>query len=145
MYEIKRAERLSNALVHLVIARASLFTDNKISGPQMRAKFRHFRKMCEQTFDNSPTDPISSSLNWCVATLYSCWVVFESPIRNIFHRNSLHDLPHHKTMRKRLCHISQNRATFLQRQQIFWIQTYLCNCPQYNIFAYFKWSLMHPK
>ena len=79
-YEIKRAERLSNALVHLVIARASLLTDHKMSGLPMRFKYWHVRKMCEQTFDNSPTDPTSSSLNWWssvhgVATLYSCWVV----------------------------------------------------------------------
>ena len=37
-------------------------------------------QVCEQTFHNSPTDPISSSLNWWspmhgVATLYNCWVV----------------------------------------------------------------------
>ena len=43
-------------------------------------KCRHFKTICEQTVDNSPTDPISSSLNWWssmhgVATLYKCWVV----------------------------------------------------------------------
>ena len=43
MYEIKRAKRLSHALVHLVIARANLFTDHKVSGPPMRAKYKHFR------------------------------------------------------------------------------------------------------
>ena len=36
------------SLVHVVTARANLFT---------------FRTICEQTVDNSPTDPISSSLN----------------------------------------------------------------------------------
>ena len=30
MYEIKRAKRLSQALVHFVTVRASLFTDNKM-------------------------------------------------------------------------------------------------------------------
>ena len=42
MYEIKRATRLSKALVHFVIARASLLTDSKISGLPMRAKYKHF-------------------------------------------------------------------------------------------------------
>ena len=78
--QIKRAKRMSQALVHYVIARASLITDHKISSLPMRAENRHFRTICEQTFDNSPTDPISASLNWWsarhrVATLKSCWVV----------------------------------------------------------------------
>ena len=73
----KGAKRLSHALVHLVIARASLFTDHEISGLPMRAKYWHFRTICEQIFDKSPTDPISSSFNWWsskhgVATLFNC-------------------------------------------------------------------------
>ena len=80
LQEIKRAKRWSQAFVHSVTARASFFTDHKISGLPMRAKYKHFRTICEQTFDNSPTDPISSSLNWWssrhgVATLRNCWVV----------------------------------------------------------------------
>ena len=63
MYEIKRATRFSQAFVNFVTARASLFTDHKISGLPKRAKERHFRTICEQTVDNSPTDQISSSLN----------------------------------------------------------------------------------
>ena len=78
MYEIKRAKRLKQALVNLVTARASLFTEHKISGLPMRTKYKHFGTICEQTFDNSPTDPISSSW-WSsrhgVATLKSSWVV----------------------------------------------------------------------
>ena len=46
-----------------VKAHASLFTDNKISSLPIRAKYRHFRTICEQTVDNSPTDSFSSSLN----------------------------------------------------------------------------------
>ena len=38
MYEIKRAKRLWQDFVHFVTARASLFTDHKISGLPMRAK-----------------------------------------------------------------------------------------------------------
>ena len=39
MYDINRFRRLSQALVHFVIDRASLFTDHKISGLPIRAKF----------------------------------------------------------------------------------------------------------
>ena len=50
-----------------------------IGSPKIRAKYRHFRTICEQTVDNSPTDSCSSSLNWSsmhvVATLKNCWVV----------------------------------------------------------------------
>ena len=46
MYEeckrIDRFKRLSQALVHFVI-HASLFTDHKISGRPIRAKYKHFR------------------------------------------------------------------------------------------------------
>ena len=64
IYEINRFRRLSQALVLFVIDRASLFTDHRIWGLPIRAKNRHFRTIWEQTFDNSPTDPNSSSLNW---------------------------------------------------------------------------------
>ena len=63
MYGIKCAKRLSHALVHFVMTRASLSTDHNISGLPIRSKYRHFRTICEHTFDNSPTDPTSSSLN----------------------------------------------------------------------------------
>ena len=56
MYEINRFWRLSQALVHFVIDLASLFTDHKMSGRPIRAKYKHFRTICEQTSDNSPTD-----------------------------------------------------------------------------------------
>ena len=35
--------RLSEALVHFVIDRASLFTDHRISGRPILAKYKHFR------------------------------------------------------------------------------------------------------
>ena len=35
--------RLSQAWVHSVIYRASLFTDHRISGLPLRAKYKHFR------------------------------------------------------------------------------------------------------
>ena len=62
--EINRFWRLSQALVHFVMARASLFTDHKISGLPIRAKYKHFRTIGEHAFDNSPTDFVSSSVKW---------------------------------------------------------------------------------
>ena len=41
--EINRFKRLSHALVHFVVDRASLFTDHRISRLPIRAKFQHFR------------------------------------------------------------------------------------------------------
>ena len=42
MYEINRAKHLPQALVHFVMARASLFTDHKITGLQNRALVQAF-------------------------------------------------------------------------------------------------------
>ena len=64
MYEINRFRRLSQALVHFVIDRANLFTDHRISGLPIRAKYKHFRTIREHTCDSSPADFISSSLKW---------------------------------------------------------------------------------
>ena len=61
---LKRDNRWSQALVRFVIERASLFTDHKISGRPIRAKYQHFKTISEHTFDNSPTDFVSSSLKW---------------------------------------------------------------------------------
>ena len=41
--EDQRAQRLSQALVHLVTARASLFTDHRMPGLLMRAKYKHVK------------------------------------------------------------------------------------------------------
>ena len=64
MYELSLFKRLSQALVHFVIDRASLFTDHRISGLPIRAKYKHFTTIWEHTYGNSPTDFNSSSLNW---------------------------------------------------------------------------------
>ena len=42
MQDIQRDNRLSQALVHFVIDRASLFTEHRISGLPIRAKCEHF-------------------------------------------------------------------------------------------------------
>ena len=62
IYEIKRDDRLSQAFVHFVIDRASLFTAQRISVLPIRAKCKHFRTIWEHTSDTSPTDFICSSL-----------------------------------------------------------------------------------
>ena len=56
---------------------------------------------------------------------------FCSPVRNIFPRISLHDLPYHRTMRKCVLQISLNEGIclFLQLKSLF--QTYSWNCLQY--------------
>ena len=72
MSETKRAKRLSQALVHLVIARTSLFTDHKISGPLIWAKYKHFKTISEQTADNSPTDFIFFLFKWMVIHAWCC-------------------------------------------------------------------------
>ena len=52
------------------------YGQSKISCLPIRAKCRHFRTICEQTLDNSPTDPTSSSKSrHGVATLNNCRVV----------------------------------------------------------------------
>ena len=78
--EIKRRNRLPQALVHFMINCANLFTDHRTSGRPIRAMYEHFRTVWEHTFDNSPTDFNSSSLKWWssmqgVDTLWSCWVI----------------------------------------------------------------------
>ena len=46
--EIKRAKRLSQALVHFGTAHASLFADHGMSGLPVRAKYRHSRQFESQ-------------------------------------------------------------------------------------------------
>ena len=80
IYEINRFRRLSQALVHFVMDRSSLFTDHRMSGRPILAKYKHFRTIWEHVLDNSQTDFVSSSLKWWssmhgVDTLWSCWVV----------------------------------------------------------------------
>ena len=62
MYEIKRAERRSQAPVPVVTDRESLFTHQRMSGLPIRAKYKLFKTICEHTFDIFSTDSSSSSL-----------------------------------------------------------------------------------
>ena len=79
----------------------------------------NFRTFWEHTFDNSPTDPSSSSsLNlWSsmhgVATLKNCFVVlFANSQKNP--RISWHDLPRHKTMKISVRHQVSPWLLFLE-------------------------------
>ena len=65
-----------------------------------------------------------------VLRLWKAVELFCSPLRNIFPRISLHDLPYHRIMRKCLRLIPQSQAAFLSLQQKFCNQIYFCNCPQ---------------
>ena len=69
----------------------------------IRAKYRHFRTICEQTVDNSPTNSFSSSLNvWSSMQRVATFIIVESfywQVRNIFPHISSHDLPCHRTMK----------------------------------------------
>ena len=79
------------------MARASSLTDHEISGLPIRAKYRHLRTIWAHAFDNSPTDPISSSFNWWsskngVATFFNCWMDLfaSSQYFHIFRRMTFH-------------------------------------------------------
>ena len=50
VYEIKRDNGRSQALVHLVIERSILFTGQRMSGLPSRAKYKHFRTICVHAF-----------------------------------------------------------------------------------------------
>ena len=98
MCEIKRDKRLSHAPVDLVIDRASLFTDQKMSGQPIRAKYKHFKTICEHTFDNSPTYSSSSCLKWWsseqgLETLYNCSVFLFATSQWCFNAFFEHVLP----------------------------------------------------
>ena len=103
---------------------SDLFTDHQMSGLPMRDKSGQFRTICEQTFDNCPTDPMSSSLGWWssrhgVATLFYCFFFFFSPFRNTVPRISLNDLPYLQTMKKRARQISQKKSFSKAPAEIF--------------------------
>ena len=137
MYEIKRAKRLSQAFVHFVTARASLFTDHKMSGLPIRARYRHLRTICEQTVDNSPLThfPLLKFDGHPCMVLRLCIMVesFNSQVRNIFPLISLHDLPCRRTKKIRFRHqvsLKLLYVVFPWLQQKSWIRTYPCSWSQ---------------
>ena len=98
MYEINRFRRLSQALVHFVIDRASLFTD-RISGRPIRAKYKHFRTIWEHTCDNSPTRFHFFFFEVVIIDAWSRYFVellcrLVGKLHNIAPHISLHDTPY---------------------------------------------------
>ena len=130
IYEINRFKRLSQALVHFVMDRASSFTDHRISGRPIRAKYKHFRTIWEHTCDNSPTDFISS-FKWWSSMQILCRVVESSclPTHSFVDHTSLHDQPCHKTMKK--YEDFEGMVISLLSPRKLKIRTWFCNCPQY--------------
>ena len=53
----------TRVLAHFVSALASLLTDHRMSGLPIRARYKHFKTICEHTCDQSPTESSSSCLN----------------------------------------------------------------------------------
>ena len=129
MLEMKRAKRLSLALVHFVIARASLLTDHRISGLPMRAKHKHFRTFRDHTSNNSPTDfnsPQDKESILCTIAKLFC-----SPLQNSVPHTLWHDLP---------CRRTTWESPMFLRLVVFFsdafaencrFKTWLCNCQQY--------------
>ena len=102
MKEIKRHYRLSQASVHLVTDRASLFTAQRMSGLPIRARHKHFKTICEHTFDNSPADSSSSSFKWWsskqgLETLFHCSAILFATSQYISQRIFEHVLPCRRT------------------------------------------------
>ena len=152
MYETNFAKRRSQASVHLVIARASLFADDKISGLPMRARYSIVQQFVSKLLTILQQIPFFIR---CIGgrqcmVLRLCITVglFYSPVRNIFPRISLRDLPCHCMCQiylvtfiplviKKTLHVkgprgkvSQSRVAFVSLLQRFWVQTYFCNCLQ---------------
>ena len=105
-------------LVHWVTARASLFTDHKISGLPMRAKYRLLfeNNLGANFWRFSNRSPVLLKL--MVVNAQGCDF-------------SLHDLPYHRTMKRCSRQVYLYLVAFLKIQQRFWIETYFYNCPQY--------------
>ena len=84
--------------------RASLFTDHRISGRPILAKYKHLEQF--ESMFVAILQQISFLLLWsgghrcmekilCRVVASSCWLT-----HNIAPHTSLHDLPYHKTMKK---------------------------------------------
>ena len=135
MYEICLANLLAQACVHFVAVRASLCTDNEMSGPPIRAKYMHVDTICEQTSDNSPNDSSSSSLMWRsskqkLETLYNCsaFLFTNSQSLHALLGVSLHVVDHMLRVLRAVCPIL---VMFQLLWQKYVIRTSFCTVPQY--------------
>ena len=120
-------------------ARASLFSDLQTSSLPMRAKYKHFRTICEQTFDISPTDPISSSLNWWCCDFVQLWSCSVGQFAISLHAFLPHDLPCHGTKRKCSRHVSLNKVIFCSSSRDSGFEH--APVTVHNVFACLKFSL----
>ena len=120
MCEINLARRVTR-LCPLVTDGANLLTDQRMSGLPMRAKNEHFRKICEHTFDKSPIDSSSSSLNWRSSKqgldFEQLLGFFCLPVRSISQRMFEHLLPCCRTTQPSLCEGFPHPGNFLLLQQ----------------------------
>ena len=123
MYEMKRAKRLSQALLHLVTALTSLFTDQRMSGLQFRAKYKH-------TSDNSPSwsDGRPSKELRLFTTVLSFY--FASPLY-LSTRFFSHDLPYRMTTGLSLREVSHTQVISQLLKQRFVIRTSFCSLQSY--------------
>ena len=80
IHEIKRAKRLSQALVHFVIDRANLFADQRMSGLPMRVRYDISEQFVSKLLRNG----------W---RLCATAVLFYFPIRKILPLTLSHVLP----------------------------------------------------
>ena len=102
--EINRFRRLSQALVHFVMERASLFTDHGISGLPIRAKYEHFRTILRACIWQFPNRFCFFFFEVVVIGAWSRYflellsrLVCQHTIS--LHIFSSHDLPYYKTMK----------------------------------------------
>ena len=109
-----------------------------MSGTPIRAKYRHFRTICEQTVDNSPTDPISSFFWWSsrhgvcdVVYLLRCFIRQLSISLHSFLCMTFHITAPSGNVCAKFLRI---RLLFFRSCRDFGIQTYFYNCPQYLCF-----------
>ena len=99
----------------LVTDRASLFTDHRMSGLPIRARYKLFKKICEHTLKNSSSD---SSLFHC-----SVFSFASSLSQRIFERV----LPYRGTTQPSLREVFSTLVMFQLLQQKFVIRTFLCS------------------
>ena len=86
--EYRISSELSQARVHLVTPRASLFTDQRMSGLPIRAKYKHFKTMREQTSDMCPTDSKFLFLEMVIIQARTWNFVYDAPEKCLWN-NSL--------------------------------------------------------
>ena len=113
---------------------ASLFTDHRISGRPIRAKYKHFRTILRRYFGQFSNRFCFFFFEVVVIDAWSryfCCVVASSCLstHNIVPHISWHDLPYRRTKKKYEDFPSMVVFQFPPRK--FVIQTWLCNCQQY--------------